>query len=182
MTNVAFDSIEDYDDVETLNMYHKYVSSGLMSEDDFLKIVHIQGRDNARTPMQWNTSPNAGFTKGHPWINVNPNFKTINVETDRNSQDSTFEFYKKLIALRKASEELVYSDLVEVDAGSDTLFYYQRGSFHIILNMSGGNQVTNIKEQGKMADLVLSNYNDLRLDESQVELRPWEGVILRIKN
>jgi oligo-1,6-glucosidase len=182
MTNVAFDSIEDYDDVETLNMYHKYVGSGLMSEDDFLKIVHIQGRDNARTPMQWNTSPNAGFTKGHPWIKVNPNFKTINVETDRNSKDSIFEFYKKLIALRKASEELVYSDLVEVDAGSDTLFYYQRGSFHIILNMSSGNQVTNIQEQGKMADLVLSNYNDSRLGESQVELRPWEGVILRIKN
>ena len=102
MTNVAFDSIDDYRDIETLNMYRELVDEqGQDPAARCWRVIHAKSRDNARTPMQWNDGPQAGFTTGTPWIKVNPNYPAINVEQALADPDSIFYYYQKLIRLRK---------------------------------------------------------------------------------
>jgi oligo-1,6-glucosidase len=100
MTNVAFDSIKDYRDIETLNFYREMTKRGL-PEEKIMEAIYRISRDNTRTPIQWSDSPNAGFTIGIPWIKVNPNYPDINVDYDLKDSNSIFYYYKKLIQLRK---------------------------------------------------------------------------------
>ncbi len=118
MTNVAFESINDYRDIETLNLYRECVDEMGMTPDDALAIVHARSRDNARTPMQWDASPNAGFTTGTPWIRVNPNYQGINVRQALADRGSIFYYYQDLIRLRRQNPVIVYGryDLI---AGTD---------------------------------------------------------------
>ena len=108
MTNVAFESIEDYRDVATRNMYKEAVEEKGVDPQAALKVVHAKSRDNARTPMQWDASEQAGFTTGTPWIKVNPNYKEINVAEALADPNSVFHYYKKLIQLRKENPVIVY--------------------------------------------------------------------------
>lgn len=101
MTNVKFTAIEHYKDIEILNMYREKVTEGGADPNSVLNAIHIKGRDNARTPMQWDDSANAGFTEGEPWLKVNPNYKEINVEQALADSDSIFYYYQRLLALRK---------------------------------------------------------------------------------
>ncbi len=101
MTNVRFDSINEYRDIETLNMYREKVIERGENEEQVMQSIYVKGRDNARTPMQWNQDKHAGFTTGEPWIRVNPNYKEINVEQALQDSESIFYYYKKLIELRK---------------------------------------------------------------------------------
>src|SRR5690606_10278546 len=112
MTNVRFGSIDDYRDIETLNMYREKVLEQGEDPQKVLKAIHYMGRDNARTPMQWDDGPNAGFTTGTPWIKVNPNYRDINVKEAMADPDSIFHYYRKLIALRKRHDIVVYGDFV----------------------------------------------------------------------
>lgn len=116
MTNVRFD-IEDYRDIELLNMYKERMENGY-EEQDIMRSIYAKGRDNARTPMQWDESANAGFTAGTPWIRCNPNYTVINAQEELVDQDSIFHYYKKLIALRKKENVLVdgwYEPVMEED-------------------------------------------------------------------
>lgn len=107
MTNTVFQNINEFDDVWSRNRYDEMKKEGLC-EADILDLLAITSRDNARTPMQWNDTQNAGFTSGTPWINLNPNYKTINVASQLNQPDSVLNFYKNLIRLRKAEQALIY--------------------------------------------------------------------------
>ena len=110
MTNTVFNSVDDFRDLESVNAYRELVESGLYTDGDmFPKIAH-KSRDNARTPMQWDASENAGFTTGTPWIAVNPNYKKINVADQLKREDSVFHYYQKLIRLRKENEIIVYGN------------------------------------------------------------------------
>ena len=125
MTNVAFGSIDDYRDIETLNMYHERRAAGY-SEADILRSLHAKSRDNARTPMQWDTTANAGFTDGTPWIQVNPNYTAINAADEVADAGSVFHYYQALIALRKQYAIFSEGDFTLLFADHPALFAYQR--------------------------------------------------------
>ena len=117
MTNVAYPSIEDYNDIETVNLYHELVDEKGRDPQATLALLHAKSRDNARTPVQWNASANAGFTTGEPWLKVNPNYPQINVERALADPNSIFYYYQKLIRLRKTVPAVVYGayDLILPD-------------------------------------------------------------------
>ncbi|MBQ8074060.1 MAG: alpha-glucosidase [Clostridia bacterium] len=126
MTNIYFKEIGQYKDVEVLNAWRQWVESGKVEAQDMLRWFARMARDNARTPMQWNTSAHAGFTTGTPWIPVNPNYLEVNAETETADPDSVYHYYQKLIALRHAHEIIVYGDFVPLMTDSDAVYAYGR--------------------------------------------------------
>lgn len=179
MTNVAFDSIDKYRDVETINNYHHLKQEG-MSEQDFLKMAHILGRDNARTPMQWNAEKNAGFSSNETcWIDVNPNYDEINVAASQKDDNSILSFYKKMINQRKLSDTLVYGHYEELSKGHEKLFIYKRwddkSTYIICLNLS--EEQIDISEYISGGEKwVIGNYPE----RSTAKLEPWEARLLQI--
>jgi len=177
MTNVHFDSIDDYKDVETLNFHKEFTGQG-MSSDDFLKLVHDIGRDNVRTPMHWNNRKNAGFTTGEPWIKVNPNFKEINAEKSIDEgRGSILNFYKELLSFRKENKTLVYGDFEILQQESENLFFYKRedenDTFIVMLNHSDNDELVNFDMEGYT--MMFCNYKAGKVNN----LLPWEARILR---
>ncbi len=176
MTNVAHSSIECYDDVETRNAWKAAEAAG-KDMNKFLKAVHWQSRDNARTPMQWNASENAGFTTGKPWIPVNKNYPTINVETAEKEANSILHYYRKMIAFRKANTTLVYGDFVDLLPEHPQLYCYRRwdkeANFLLVHNFS--DTPTSWEKPSGNYEFVFGNYSN----EKQALLAPWESRIYR---
>ena len=125
MTNTPFPSIDDYDDVETLNAYHVLKAKG-WSEEKLMQAVHAKSRDNARTPMHWDDSAQAGFTTGTPWLPVNPNYTEINAASQVNDKDSVFSYYKQLIRLRKEIPVIVDGAFCLLLPDDEEVFAYHR--------------------------------------------------------
>ena len=125
MTNVVFPTIDDYRDIETLHMYHDRMAAGY-DEADVMRSIHAKSRDNARTPMQWDTSANAGFTTGTPWMQVNPNYAAINAADEAADGSSVFHYYQTLIRLRKQYPIFSEGDFTLLFADHPALFAYQR--------------------------------------------------------
>ena len=123
MTNVRFESISNYRDVETLNIYHELVDKRGLAKQDVLAMIYAKGRDNARTPMQWDESPNAGFSTGHPWLQVNPNYDTINAKQALADPNSIFYYYQQLIRLRKSMPIIVHGSYDLLPDDSDIYAY-----------------------------------------------------------
>ena len=176
MVNVAHPSIDFYDDVETLNAWKLAEIEGEDMEL-FLKLVHKQSRDNARTPMQWDSSKNAGFTKSKPWIPLNNNFKMINVADQEEDPHSILQYYRKMIAFRKANKTLVYGEYKDLEPNDSKLFIYKRWDeknlFLIAHNFSDNSQEFN---SDYIKGLILSSSNYLS-NEKQNSLQPWESRI-----
>lgn len=126
MTNAYFDQIEDYRDIESINAYHQYTENGLVTKGDMMRYLKEISRDNARTPMQWDASANAGFTTGTPWIRVNPNYTAINAEAELADPDSVFYYYQKLIALRHTHPIIVYGKFEGLLEDSASIYAYRR--------------------------------------------------------
>ncbi|BAO76134.1 glycoside hydrolase family 13 protein [Winogradskyella sp. PG-2] len=178
MTNVAYPSIEDYNDVETLGSWNEAIARG---EDmkDYLKLVHRQSRDNARTPMQWDKTKNSGFSEGTPWLKVNPNFEAINVETQENNAHSILNFYRQMIAFRKANTVMVYGDYECMNEDDENLYIYSRSDendhYIILLNFSDNVQpVKHLELNLNASELIISNLEALH---SITELQPWEAQL-----
>ncbi len=188
MTNVAFDSIEDYRDVATLNMYKETVEKKGADPQEVLRMIHAKSRDNARTPMQWSTDTQAGFTTGTPWIKVNPNYKEINVAGALADPNSIFHYYKKLIRLRKENPVIIYGayDLIldsheEIYAFTRTL---EEDRLLVILNFSRNSPVFYLPENISYSsmELLISNYNvDVNENVRQITLRPFEARVYHLK-
>jgi oligo-1,6-glucosidase len=164
MTNVQFSTIDDYRDVDILNMYKDQKAKGIKTDAEIFRSIHTKGRDNARTPMQWDASANAGFNNGEQtWIKVNPNYKTINVENAMANPDSILYYYKKLIALRKQEETIVLGKYKLLLEEHPQLFVYTRTHKNtmllIVLNMYEEEVVFEIPDEFhlKQAELVISN-------------------------
>ena len=121
MTNVQFSDIEYYQDIETINMYNEKVEKGI-NPNEIMRSIYAKGRDNARTPMQWDDTDNAGFTTGKPWIHVNPNYMDINTKAALSDPDSIFYYYKKLIALRKEMKIIVEGSYELIEAENEHIF------------------------------------------------------------
>lgn len=188
MTNVAFESIEDYRDIETCNMYREYVEERGYDPQAVLVTIHAKSRDNARTPVQWDAGAQAGFTSGTPWIKVNPNYRTINVAQALADPDSILHYYRRLIQLRKENPIIVYGryDLI-VDADEQVYAYTRTlpdDRLLVILNFSADTPVFALPGHiGFSAhDLLIANYpvepsDDIRL----LTLRPYEARVYRLR-
>jgi alpha-glucosidase len=186
MTNVQFDSIEDYNDVSIKNTYRIEREEG-KSHEEIMEIIWKNGRDNSRTPMQWNDGVQAGFTTGTPWLKVNPNHKEINVENALKDPDSIYHFYKKLIELRKAHETLVYGNYDIVLEDHDQIYAYTRTlkdeTFVIITNLFPEEAEFTFPTtlQAEKAELCISNYpQQANEDMTTITLRPYEARVYRL--
>lgn len=179
MTNVRL-PIEEYRDVEIQNFYRKRLGEGYPQEA-IMNSIYAKGRDNARTPMQWDSSSNAGFTGGTPWLTVNPNYTAINAQAELADPDSVFHYYRKLIALRKQYPVFVEGDFTLLEAEHPRLFVYRRAwqgeTLLVVCNFSGEDTLWQLPEEWKNAELLLSNY-----PQHSGTLLPWEAKILYLNN
>ncbi|MBY0757278.1 alpha-glucosidase [Clostridium sardiniense] len=179
MTNVQFNSIDDYKDVKCINNYNEKIENGI-SECEAMNEVFATSRDNSRTPMQWDSSRNAGFTDGMPWIKVNENYKYINVSDEEKDEDSILSFYKRLIKLRKSSDTLIYGTYDLILEDDEKIFAYTRSlgneKYIIIGNLSKYESKYNYEKYGlKYKNLVLNNYNVEKHNKlTEFTLRPYE--------
>ncbi|MFE6073864.1 alpha-glucosidase [Paenibacillus sp. NPDC057886] len=175
MTNVRY-PIEEYRDIELLNLYKERLERGY-TEEEVMESIYAKGRDNARTPMQWDASENAGFTEGKPWILVNPNYTGINAEESINDPDSIYHYYKTLIQLRKEHEVIIYGDYELLYPEDTNLFAYTRTlgdtKLLVLCNFYGNTVTFDIPEEfTEDKALLISNYSDVL---SENELRPYEA-------
>mgnify|MGYP001852490160 CR=1 FL=1 len=179
MTNIRL-PIEEYRDVEILNMYRERLEKGYAPED-IMESIYARGRDNARTPMQWNSGKNAGFSEETPWLPVNPNYQEINAESALADPDSVFRYYQKLIALRKEYPVFVHGDFTLLEEEHPRLFVYRRSwqgeEVLVVCNFFGEETEFSLPEGWQDAQTLLSNYQ-----ESGHPMRPWEAKILYRKS
>lgn len=179
MTNAYFDRLEDYRDIESINAFHQYVDSGLVTAEDMMRYLKEISRDNARTPMQWDDSRNAGFTTGTPWINVNPNYPKINAQAAVADPDSVFHYYQKLIRLRHTLPVIVYGKFEGLLEDSETIYAYRRlldgQVLTVACNFTDQEQACDLCEDPAARELI-SNYKTHKAGT----LQPYEArVILR---
>src|SRR5689334_2875485 len=182
MTNAPFASIDDFDDIESRNHYTAAVAAG-EDPDTVLEAMRHMSRDNARTPMQWDDSPNAGFTTGTPWLPVNPNYRQINVAEAVDDPNSIFHYFRRVIALRHTDPVVAYGDFTMLIPDDELVYAYTRGLDGVLLlvvaNFSDTTVPADVPERGAWAasQLVLANYPvDAGAD---LELRPWECRVYR---
>ena len=179
MTNTVFNSVKDFRDLESINAYHELTEKGVISAEElFPKICH-KSRDNARTPMQWDDSKNAGFTTGTPWIDVNPNYTKINAKEQMARENSVFNYYKKLIALRKEYEIIVYGDYNLLLPEDEDLFVYERSldgkKLLVACNFSENEREFDF-DTVKNGKILTNNYEEFNLINKK--LRPFETVVV----
>ncbi|OXL86043.1 glucohydrolase [Paenibacillus sp. SSG-1] len=187
MTNIAFASIDDYRDVETLNYYEEQLDQGV-PEEQVMQAIWKKSRDNARTPMQWTNGEHAGFTRGTPWIEVNSNYPLINVEDAIKDPNSIYHYYKKLIALRKQHEVIVYGEYKLLLPLDKELYVYTRTledqCLLVILNFFGGEPVLKLPAElvPEAKQLLISNY-PIKGEEDlgNLKLRPYEARVYLMK-
>ena len=186
MTNVKFNSIEDYSDIKCINIHKDRLLNGI-SEKEAMKEVWATSRDNARTPMQWTSGKNAGFTLGKPWIKINNNFKDINVEKQEGDKDSILNFYKKLIKIRNNSETLIYGSYDLILEEDENIFAYTRKlnneKYIIITNLTDKNaKYIYDKDTLSYENLVINNYEVEKHDDiNEFILKPYECRVYFIK-
>ena len=182
MSNPGFTKIEDYRDVSLLNEYHHQLNIG-GSIPDFLKEAQFSSRDNSRTPFQWDSSANAGFTTGTPWIKVNANYKTINVAAEEKDKNSCLNYFRKLTKLRKENLVLVYGKYTLLDKDNPKVYAYTREldgkKMLIVLNFTNALAEVKTGYDLSAAKLVLSNYEGTVFNRSQ--LLPYQAVIYQIQ-
>ena len=174
MTNVQYD-IEDYKDCEIINMYHERLEKGY-SKDEIMKSIYAKGRDNARTPMQWDDSANAGFTTGTPWIKVNDNYDKINAKSQVNDPDSIFSCYKKLVQLRKDYPVFVDGKFTLLLEDDENIFAYSRKNEEktmiVVCNFFDKEIPMPLAKECEGMEVLISNYKDT---SDMSVLRPYEA-------
>ncbi|ADH05372.1 alpha,alpha-phosphotrehalase [Bacillus thuringiensis] len=186
MTNPKFESIEQYRDVESLNIYDIKLKEGL-SKEEIIGILKQKSRDNSRTPMQWNEEMNSGFTTSTPWISVAENFKEINVEKALEDKESVFYHYKKLIELRKTYDVITEGEYAILDKNDPKIWAYTRtteSEVLLVINNFYGEEITysvpaHVQLDGMKQEILLSNYKDASKDITKLSLRPYESIVYR---
>lgn len=179
MTNYPFKSLDEIEDIESINYAEESLEKGVELDTIMDQIRHI-GRDNARTPMQWSKQPQAGFTTGHPWLAVNPNYQEINVEVALADPSSIFYTYQQLVALRKEQDWLISADFELLDT-TDQVFAYQRVDgnqrYLIVVNLSS--QVQSFELEQDYQEVLISNTNVEQVKQTKV-LEPWDAFCVQL--
>lgn len=183
MTNVRFDSIEEYKDIETLNMYKEKVFQNGEDVAKVMESIYVKGRDNARTPFQWDDSEHGGFTKGTPWIQVNPNYKEINAAQAEEDENSIYHYYRRLIKLRKEHPIIVHGKYDLLVPDDENVYSYTRTyesqTLLVVLNFSKEHQNFEVPADlcGKANEIIISNYDDNAALSSHLPLKPYEAIV-----
>ena len=188
MTNVRFDTIEDYRDVETLNLYRELIHDHKVDLAEVMEKIYRKGRDNARTPMQWDASPQAGFSSHLPWIKVNPNYPTINVRRDQVQPDLILHYYQELIELRKKYPVMVYGTYELILAEHEQIYAFTRTldaeCLLVILNFNQEPSLFQLPETISFAtsELIIGNY-EVPTEENikKIHLKPYEARVYQLR-
>nr|WP_154308834.1 alpha,alpha-phosphotrehalase [Metabacillus lacus] len=187
MTNPKFESIDEYRDVESINIFNMMRAEG-MKEEDILEILKSKSRDNSRTPVQWDSSENAGFTEGTPWIPVAKNYREHNAANAVENTQSVLYHYKKLIKLRKKYDIITDGDYQLILDDHQDIFAYVRSTetekLLVINNFYAKNTVfelpSSVETEGFESSILLSNYDDSSEDYRRITLRPYESVVYHL--
>lgn len=181
MTNVHYTSLDQYEDLESINSYHELVDENkFVDGKTMLKCLANVSRDNARTPMQWDAKENAGFSKVKPWFALNPNYTEINVAGELEDPESVFYYYQKLIALRHDSELIRYGTYEEIDPQDAEVFAYRRhyeGQTLLVLSNFTDQTVTRDYDQANATERLIGNCED----DQGTTLRPYESKVYVFK-
>ena len=182
MTNVPFASMDEFRDIESINAYREYTENGIIAPEDMMKFLNYKSRDNARTPMQWSDEENGGFTKGTPWIKINPNYTTINAREQMEREDSVFHYYQKLISLRKKEPVIVYGTFALLMPEDEDIFMYTRTyeqeKLLVICNFSQKERELEIPEEWERGTILLGNYKDAAVGRKMC-LRDYEAIVIK---
>ncbi|MFV7234401.1 glycoside hydrolase family 13 protein [Flavobacterium sp. ZB4R12] len=183
MVNIRFNSIDDYTDVDTRNKYIGLKNRG-GDLQAFLEGQKQTSRENGRTPFQWDTAQNAGFTTGTPWLKVNPNYETINAEVQEKDPNSVLNYFRKLVQLRKNEPTLVYGKYTLLDKENPNVYAYTREldgkKLLVLLNFTDKNSTYNIGISTAKSKIILDNYTGIKKLENNI-LRPYEAIIIELK-
>ena len=182
MQNAVWNSIEEYDDISTKDQYHAAREAGL-TDEEALKACTRMSRDNARTPVQWSSQENAGFTTGKPWLKVNPNYQEINVERQEKDADSVLNYYRRLLAVRKSpeyKEVFTYGKFVPVyqDTESIMAYYREDGNQRMLVAANFGKEAVEVKMEYLVKHVVLSNRDKVEEPEHMLRLNSCEVIVL----
>ena len=186
MTNFPFQDLSQFKDIESLNAYEELVGSGLVSHEKMMAFLRCKSRDNARTPMQWNDSAQAGFTSGTPWIRVNPNYKEINAEKEVYDENSVFSYYKKLIELRKKYPVIVYGSYELILAEDPDVFAYIRrlGDERLLVMCNFFQKEVTVhiprEFQSEDGECIIENYGNSS-GKNREKLLPYEAFAIYLK-
>ena len=180
LTNTPVASIEELDDIESINMYHDRVSRGF-SIESIMASLNAKGRDNARRPIPWTAEQNGGFTTGTPWLALNPNYKEINVEEELKNPDSVFHTYQKLIQLRKDNPIVVWGDYELLNTSSNVFSYYRtlgEERWLTVVNLSDFEE--EISVDARFNKVVVTNTEDEITDLRAYKLSPWQAFVVEL--
>ncbi|MBS1543254.1 MAG: DUF3459 domain-containing protein, partial [Bacteroidetes bacterium] len=179
MTNFQLKTIGESRDIETINGWREAQKRGI-AEAAFLRVANYSGRDNARTPMQWDNTLNGGFSSGTPWMPVNPNNVAINLNRQEHEPDSVLSYWKKMIGIRKAHPVLTYGAYKPVETDNEHLFVYYRESDEekilVILNMSDTDTKFPSAVRDARGQVLIGNYANQIKDR----LNPWEAIVIQL--
>ncbi|HPI87397.1 MAG TPA: alpha-glucosidase [Bacteroidales bacterium] len=182
MSNIKFEHIEDYRDIESINMYRQVKERG-GDLQAFLEAQKISARDNGRTPFQWDDSPNAGFTAGTPWLKVNPNYTGVNAAAQENDPNSVLNHFRKMVRLRKSEPALVYGHYTLLDPANPDVYAYLREfegtRILVVLNFKDKTAVTSLGIEMGQPEILAGNYP---APFSFRELRPYEAIVCKLKD
>jgi oligo-1,6-glucosidase len=180
MNNIKFDKIEDYKDIESIAMYGQIKNKG-GDLKEFIEAQKISARDNGRTPFQWNASANAGFTSGTPWIKINPNYTTVNVEAQEKDTNSCLNYFRKIIKLRKENLALIYGKYTLLDKDNQDVYAYTREwngkKFLVLLNFKSKTSTVNTGIDFSKAKLLIDNYP---ASKNNGQLQPYEAAVYEL--
>ena len=185
MTNIHFNSIDEYNDIESINAYNDLVGSGKVSSEKLMSYLRYKSRDNARTPMQWSNDENAGFSTGKPWMTINPNYVKINAQEEINNDNSVFNYYKKLIKLRKENDIIVYGNYRAILEDSEEVFAYirQLDDEKLLVLCNFTDKVVNVDIPSELlhkdAKVLICNYDsdDLNKETKNIQLKAYEAIV-----
>ncbi len=180
MTNRLVTAIEEVDDIESINMYHERLAKGY-DPKEIIQSINVKGRDNARTPMQWDDSENAGFTTGTPWLFVNENYQKINVAQALADKDSLFYTYQKLIQLRKNNPIVVWGDFQLIETSPEVFAYkrhYEGKTWLVVTNFSGNEN--KFDYDGLIKEIIITN-GILPQDLKNLTLAPWDAFVVEVE-
>lgn len=189
MINPEFENINEYRDIESINYYNILKNEGI-KESEILNILKSKSRDNSRTPLQWSADKNAGFTSGQPWINISNRYKEINAENALSNKESIFYYYKELIKIRKNQDVIAYGDYKILLENHKSVYAYKRSynsdSVIVVNNFYKDEVVIDLSKEinfkNKNIEILISNYEDSKVDLSNIKLRAYESVVYKICN
>lgn len=184
MTNITLETIEEVKDVQSLNFYEENLVNSKFSQEVALKMINKEGRDNARTPVQWNDEINGGFSIANPWLKVNPNSNIINVKHQDNDPNSILNFYRSLLKIRKQHDVFVFGEFEEIEFNSPNLYIYKKTlenrSIVVALNFTESDQIFKTSGVVNEYKVLINNYAGLHSKGNELILRPYQGLVLDI--